>query len=90
MKEVVTRERLIPLDMGQYNTVSGFGTMVGTPWRRGQRAIELSPEDGDSVKLRSIAQSRMEPARRVERCGYLLEDRTEEKLLRASSGTKRN
>src|SRR5215217_1624151 len=38
-------------------------------WRR---AIELSLEDADLKKLRSIAQSRTEPARRVERSRILL------------------
>jgi transposase len=38
-------------------------------WRR---AIELSLEDADLKKLRSIAQSRTEPARRVERARILL------------------
>jgi hypothetical protein len=38
-------------------------------WRR---AIELSLEDADSAKLRSIAQSRTEPASRVERARILL------------------
>ena len=38
-------------------------------WRR---AIELSLRDADTVKLRSIAQSRTEPASRVERARILL------------------
>jgi hypothetical protein len=38
-------------------------------WRR---AIELSLEDAHSAKLRSIAQSRTEPASRVERARILL------------------
>ena len=38
-------------------------------WRR---AIELSLGDADTAKLRSIAQSRTEPASRVERAQILL------------------
>ena len=38
-------------------------------WRR---AIELSLGDADTAKLRSIAQSRTEPASRVERARILL------------------
>jgi hypothetical protein len=38
-------------------------------WRR---AIELSLEDADWAKLRSIAQSRTEPSSRVERARILL------------------
>ena len=38
-------------------------------WRR---AIELSLTDADTAKLRSIAQSRTEPASRVERARILL------------------
>jgi hypothetical protein len=38
-------------------------------WRR---AIELSLTDKDAAKLRSIAQSRTEPASRVERARILL------------------
>ena len=37
-----------------------------------RRAIELSPGDGEAAKLRSIAQSRTEPASRVERARILL------------------
>jgi transposase len=40
-----------------------------TAWRR---AIELSLGDSDTAKLRSIAQSRTEPASRVERARILL------------------
>jgi hypothetical protein len=40
---------------------------VMAAWRR---AIELSLGDADIAKLRSIAQSRTEPASRVERRGY--------------------
>ena len=45
----------------------GLNTMAA--WRR---AIELSLEDADSAKLRSIAQSRTEPASRLERARILL------------------
>ena len=45
----------------------GLNTMAA--WRR---AIELSLGDEDSAKLRSIAQSRTEPASRVERARILL------------------
>src|SRR5258708_11915200 len=45
------------------------GSKVMAAWRR---AIELSLGDEDTVKLRSIAQSRTEPASRVERARILL------------------
>jgi len=68
--EVVTREGFIcllsPLYMGQWLYDEGLNTMAA--WRR---AIELSLEDADSAKLRSIAQSRTEPASRVERARIL-------------------
>jgi hypothetical protein len=48
--------------MGQWLWDEGLNTM--TAWKR---AIELSLEDADSAKLRSIAQARTEPASRVER-----------------------
>src|SRR3974377_1856293 len=38
----------------------------------GGRGIELSPGEEDKAKLRSIAQSRTEPASRVERARILL------------------
>jgi transposase len=69
--EVVTREGFIcllsPLYMGQWLWDEGLNTMAA--WRR---AIELSLEDADWAKLRSIAQSRTEPANRVERARILL------------------
>ena len=37
-----------------------------------RRAIELSLEDEDTAKLNSIAQSRTEPASRIERARILL------------------
>jgi hypothetical protein len=45
----------------------GLNTMAA--WRR---AIESSLRDEDSAKLRSMAQSRTEPASRVERARILL------------------
>ena len=41
-------------------------------WQRGGRAIEMSLGEADTAKLRSIAQSRTEPASRVERARILL------------------
>jgi hypothetical protein len=60
---------------GGFLLVSGFlhmsrvptGERIMAAWRR---AIELSLGDSDTAKLRSIAQSRTEPASRVERGGY--------------------
>src|SRR5207342_1911426 len=46
-----------------------IGMEVMAAWRR---AIELSLTDADTAKLRSIAQSRTEPASRVERARILL------------------
>jgi hypothetical protein len=72
--EVVTREgftcvlsHLYMGYMGQWLWDEGLNTMAA--WRR---AIELSLEDADWAKLRSIAQSRTEPASRVERARILL------------------
>ena len=48
-------------------------------WRR---AIELSLGDEDTAKLRSIAQSRTEPASRVERARILLAYREDPSFLR--------
>src|SRR5271163_4857451 len=45
------------------------GERIMAAWRR---AIELSLGDSDTAKLRSIAQSRTEPASRVERARILL------------------
>src|SRR6202158_4651401 len=45
------------------------GDRIMAAWRR---AIELSLGDADTAKLRSIAQSRTEPASRVERARILL------------------
>jgi hypothetical protein len=53
--------------MGQWLWDEGLNAMAA-----GRRAIELSLEDADSAKLRSIAQSRTEPASRVERARILL------------------
>jgi hypothetical protein len=53
--------------MGEWLWDEGLNTMAA--WRR---AIELSLEDADSAKLRSIAQSRTEPASRVEQARILL------------------
>src|SRR5260370_31148969 len=46
-----------------------WGSKVMAAWRR---AIELSLGDEDTAKLKSIAQSRTEPASRVERARILL------------------
>src|SRR6202049_13079 len=50
-------------------------------WRR---AIELSLGDEDTAKLRSIAQSRTEPASRVERARILLAYREDPSFLRSA------
>jgi hypothetical protein len=69
--EVVTREGftclLSHLYMRQWLWDEGLNTMAA--WRR---AIDLSLEDADWAKLRSIAQSRTEPASRVDRARILL------------------
>ena len=60
--------------------VFGFPHMSRVPtreqdeksWQRGVLAIELSLGEADTAKLRSIAQSRTEPASRVERARILL------------------
>jgi hypothetical protein len=49
----------------------------------GLRAIELSLGDSDTEKLRSIAQSRMEPASRVERARISLAYREDPSLFAA-------
>jgi hypothetical protein len=59
----------------------GLNTMAA--WRR---AIELSLGDEDSAKLRSIAQSRTEPASRVERARILLAYREDPSFLRSDAG----
>ena len=51
-------------------------------WRR---AIELSHGEADTAKLRSIAQSRTEPASRVERARILLAYREDPSFF-ASAG----
>jgi hypothetical protein len=53
--------------MGQWLWDEGLNTMAAWRW-----AIELSFEDADWAKLRSIAQSRTKPASRVERARILL------------------
>ena len=50
-------------------------------WRR---AIELSLGEADTAKLRSIAQSRTEPASRVERARILLAYREDPRFLRSA------
>jgi len=52
-------------------------------WRR---AIELSLGDEDTVKLRSIAQSRTEPASRVERARILLAYREDPSFFAVGRG----
>src|SRR6266436_9706660 len=56
------------------------GSKVMAAWRR---AIELSLGDEDTVTLRSIAQSRTEPASRVERARILLAYREDPSFLRS-------
>jgi hypothetical protein len=69
--EFVTRQGFIcllsPLYRRQWFWDERLDTMAA--WRR---AIELSLEDADLEKLKSIAQSRTEPASRVERARILL------------------
>ena len=69
--KVVRREGFIcastPPYMDQWVWDKGLNTMAA--WRR---AIELSLGDEDSAILRAIAQSRTDPARRVERARILL------------------
>jgi hypothetical protein len=69
--KVVRRKGFIcaskPPYMDQQVWDKGLNTMAA--WRR---AIELSLADEDSANLRSIAQSRTEPASRVERARILL------------------
>src|ERR1700693_2804272 len=48
-----------------------------------RRAIELSLGEADTAKLRSIAQSRTEPASRVERSRILLAYREDPSFLRS-------
>lgn len=55
------------------------GLKAMAAWRR---AIELSLGDGDVERLRSIAQSRTEPASRVERARILLAYREDPSFLR--------
>jgi len=50
----------------------GFERKDWTEMAAWRRAIELSLEDADVERLRSIAQSRTEPASRVERARILL------------------
>jgi hypothetical protein len=54
-------------------------------WRR---AIELSLGDADMAKLRSIAQSRTEPASRVERARIVLGPILFSELPRAAKHTR--
>jgi hypothetical protein len=49
-----------------------FYTAMSSTYANGRRAIELSLEDEDTAKLSLIAQSRTEPASRVERARILL------------------
>jgi hypothetical protein len=58
-------------------------TFIATAWRR---AIELSLGDADTAKLRSIAQSRTEPAGRVERARILLAYREDPSFFCGRSG----
>ena len=78
--KVVRREGFIcaskPPYMDQQVWDKGLNTMAA--WRR---AIELSLGDEDSANLRSIAQSRSEPASRVERARILLAYRDDPSLF---------
>src|SRR5260370_15375270 len=60
-----------------------LGVKVMAAWRR---AIELSLGDEDTVKLRSIAQSRTEPASRVERARILLAYREDPSFFAVGRG----
>ena len=55
-----------------YVRCGGFERKEWTEMAAWRRAIELSLEDADVERLRSIAQSRTEPASRVERARILL------------------
>src|SRR3984885_8878896 len=68
MKVVISRGFLLVSGLLHMSRVcTGERIMAG--WRRG---MELSLGDSDTTKLRSIAQSRTEPASRVERARILL------------------
>ena len=69
MKVVISRGFICLF--GLLNMRWGFEKRIAemAAWRR---AIELSLTDTDTAKLRSIAQSRTEPASRVERARILL------------------
>src|ERR1700684_44222 len=68
MKVVISRGFLLVSGLLHMSRVcTGERVVAG-----GRRAIELSLGDADTAKLRSIAQSRTEPASRVERARILL------------------
>ena len=73
---------LSPLYMGQWLWDEGLNAMAA--WRQ---AIAVSLEEADSAKLRSIAQSRTEPACRVERARILLAYREDPSFLRSGAGS---
>src|ERR1700677_1709694 len=68
MKVVISRGFLLVSGLLQMSRVCTADRIMAA-WRR---AIELSLGDEDTAKLRSIAQSRTEPASRVERARILL------------------
>src|SRR5580704_10798419 len=68
MKVVISRGFLLVSGLLHMSRVC-TGDRIMAAWRR---AIELSLGDADTAKLRSIAQSRTEPASRVERARILL------------------
>jgi Winged helix-turn helix len=82
MKVVITRGFIwfFWLDIGRI-CLKWSGVKVMAAWRR---AIELSLGDEDAAKLKSIAQSRTEPASRVERARILLAYREDPSFFAAS------
>src|ERR1700685_3160825 len=68
MKVVISRGFLLVSELLHMSRVC-TGERIMAAWRR---AIELSLGDTDTAKLRLIAQSRTEPASRVERARILL------------------
>src|SRR3984885_5585061 len=68
MKVVISRGFLLVSGLLHMSRVC-TGERIMAAWRR---AMELSLGDSDTAKLRSIAQSRTEPASRVERARILL------------------
>lgn len=75
MKAVISGDSSVV--SGSYVCAWGFQTKDWTDMAAWRRAIELSLGDAHVERLRSIAQSRSEPASRVERARILLAYREE-------------